>query len=592
MKNLKVKTKMNLIILLVAFLAICCAAVSMFSMLKIKKQALTTMETSIRSNYDANIKEQVQTVISMLDEYKKQVDDGVYTKEEAKKLAADQIRKLTYGDGSYFWVDQSDGTNVVLLGNDTEGTNRMDQKDSTGKAFIKAIIDAAVKDNGGFVDYEFPKQGEEKASPKRSYSQYFKDFDWVVGTGNYTDYIDKDIAARAKEFDTQVRNSMTIFAIITVIVFLLAAMFILLIASDIKTTLKKLSKAILLIEEGDFKTPLNQSEVARKDDFGDLSKTLEKMRLSMNQLISNVKMESANLNQVVMGINQNVNDLNTEIEDVSATTEELAASMEETAASSEEISAMSHEIEETAKIISNRANEGKIQAKSIADKAAESQETTKENRSKVSDLKQDIEQNLEQALEDAKVVDEIQVLAESIMNITAQTNLLALNASIEAARAGEAGKGFAVVADEIRSLAEQSKNAVENIQNVTQSVTTAVLKLKEDSNRLMDFVDVNVTDSFQQFEDMTESYKVDAGDINEMVSDFSATSQELVHSIQGILEAINGITAATNDGAAGTTNIADKTSVIVTKSSNVMTNTSTAKDTADSLLRSVDKFMV
>lgn len=80
----------------------------------------------------------------------------------------------------------------------------------------------------------------------------------------------------------------------------------------------------------------------------------------------------------------------------------------------------------------------------------------------------DIRVNLEQALEDAKVVDQIGVLADSILNITAQTNLLALNASIEAARAGEAGKGFAVVAEEIRVLAEQSKDAVANIQAVTE----------------------------------------------------------------------------------------------------------------------------
>jgi methyl-accepting chemotaxis protein len=49
---------------------------------------------------------------------------------------------------------------------------------------------------------------------------------------------------------------------------------------------------------------------------------------------------------------------------------------------------------------------------------------------------------LEQALEDAKVVENIGVLSDSIMNITSQTNLLALNAAIEAARAGEAGRGF------------------------------------------------------------------------------------------------------------------------------------------------------
>jgi len=592
MRNLKVKTKMNIIIAMVAILAICCAGISTYSMLKIKKQALTTMEASIRTNYDTNIKNQVQTVISLLDGIEKQSEAGQYTVDQAKKLAADEVRKLSYGDTGYFWIDQSDGTNVVLLGKDTEGKNRMDSKDANGVAFMQKIIGVAVKDGGGYTNYMFPKAGETKASPKRSYSQYFKTFDWVVGTGNYTDYIDKEIATRNAEFNKQVQQSMILFAIITILVFLLATTLILFVSSDIKGTLKKLSKSIEIIAKGDFKTPVDERDVKRKDDFGDLSKTMESMRITMNELISNVKSEASNINEVVVDINRNVNDLNGEIEEVSATTEELAASMQETAASSEEINAMSHDIEESAKTISQRAQDGSSQAEFIHIRANEAKESTIQSREKVSQIKSEIKESLEAALEEAKVVDEIRVLAESIMNITSQTNLLALNASIEAARAGEAGKGFAVVADEIRNLAEQSKNAVVNIQNVTENVTAAVTKLTTDSNRLLDFVDTNVVESFEEFGSMAESYKEDAASISTMVNDFSDTSKELVFSIQGILEAMNGITSATNEGAEGTTNIADKTGIIVSKSSNVMNNTNVAKETADILWRSVEKFVV
>ena len=117
--------------------------------------------------------------------------------------------------------------------------------------------------------------------------------------------------------------------------------------------------------------------------------------------------------------------------------------MEETAASSEEINAMSHEIESAAKSIAERSQDGATEADEIRDRAVKIKKDTDENDRRTRSIHEEINESLTKALEDIKVVDQINVLAKSIMDITGQTNLLALNASIEAARAGEAGKGFA-----------------------------------------------------------------------------------------------------------------------------------------------------
>ena len=78
---------------------------------------------------------------------------------EAETRGADLLRELRYGDGGYFWADTYDGDNVVLLGSETEGTNRMETKDAEGYQMVKEIIRVGQEPDGGYTDYVFPKEG-------------------------------------------------------------------------------------------------------------------------------------------------------------------------------------------------------------------------------------------------------------------------------------------------------------------------------------------------------------------------------------------------------------------------------------------------
>ncbi len=593
MKNLKVRTKMTLIAILVVFLAFAACFLSLIGMRQIKQKSLDTLETSIRENYDVTIKDQVGVVMSLLSEINDQYKAGVFASlDEAKTVAAEEVRQMRYGDSGYFWVDTSNGTNVVLLGGDSEGTNRMEATDGNGYQMVKEIIRVAVEEGGGYVDYVYPKEGETESSPKRSYSEYFEPFDWVVGTGNYTDYIDDEIAAREDELAKYVTTRMTALIGACLGLLLIVGVLVAMITLDIIHSVRNISASINVIAGGDFVQKVPKKLVNRKDDFGNLAKTLEGMRHSLRGLLAQVKNESVNIDNVVESIDANVFTLNSEIEDVSATTQELAASTEETAASADQINSMTQQIDDAAREIATRAQDGATEAEDIHKRASQSKTNAVENRQKMEQLQAEIRSSLQKALEDAKVVEKIGILADSILNITGQTNLLALNASIEAARAGDAGRGFAVVAEEIRVLAEQSQEAVANIQAVTENVSSAVGNLAKDSNRLLDYVDQDVVESFALFEQMADDYNADATKINELVSDFSATSEELLASINSISEAIDGITLASNDSAAGTTNIAQKTVSIVNESSEVMKSAKVAEQSAEELRKNVDNFKI
>ena len=592
MNNVKVQTKLIIVMLATIVALVLCAIISSESMKQLQSKALETLEADERASYDEQIKQQVDNVISLCQTIYDQYQAGVYTEEEAKKLAADEIRQLRYGDAGYFWVDQYDGTNVVLLGNDTEGTNRMETKDANGYQMVKEIIRVGQEADGGYTDYVFQKEGETEPSPKRSYSKAFEPFGWVIGTGNYTDYIDDQVASIEKDFSSYVTGRMTLFIISTLIEGIIVVLLLIMIIISIIRPLKKCISSIGVMEQGDFSQAMGTALLKRRDDFGKLAASLESMRNEMSGLIGEVKSQATEITRMVQEIDDNIQALDEEIENVSATTEELAAGMEETEASSEEINAMSHEIESAAKSIATRSQDGATEADDIRDRAVGIKKTTTENDKRTKAIHAEINEGLTKALEDIKVVDQIGVLAESIMEITGQTNLLALNASIEAARAGEAGKGFAVVADEIRVLAEQSKAAVVHIQDVTKNVVESVTNLADGAKKLLEFVGTDVVDSFAGFSDMADSYSNDAGSIDALVTDFSASSEQLLASINGVMDAIGEVSKAATEGATGTNDIAEKTGVVVEKAAEIKEKAEAAHHAADKLQQNVEHFIV
>ena len=178
MKNLKVKYKLLVLAVLMVSAMLCCAFFAVRGMSGIEEQAADTLTQELYGNYDEQIKMQVENAISMLEVYNSKYESGECTLEEAKQQAADMLRELRYGENGYFWADDTEGNCIVLLGNETEGTNRINSQDANGTYYMKDIIANGQQPEGGYSDYEFPKNGETTASPKRGYSKYYEPFGW------------------------------------------------------------------------------------------------------------------------------------------------------------------------------------------------------------------------------------------------------------------------------------------------------------------------------------------------------------------------------------------------------------------------------
>ncbi|WP_244648371.1 methyl-accepting chemotaxis protein [Ruminiclostridium herbifermentans] len=347
-----------------------------------------------------------------------------------------------------------------------------------------------------------------------------------------------------------------------------------------------------ILAEGDFSKEVPKKYTKNQSEIGVLAKSMESMQKSLRSIITDVINKSSDVSQMLTSINSEVDELNFKIEEISSTTQEMSAGTEQTAASTEEMNATAEEIEAAIESIATKAHEGTITANNVSTMSGEMKKNAISSKETAMEIYVRNKADLQNAIEQSKAVDQIHVLSQSILDITTQTNLLALNASIEAARAGEAGKGFAVVADEIRKLAEGSKATVSRIQEVANVILEAVQVLSSSSGEIMDFIDKKVMLDYEYLVSSSEQYNESSANISDIVSDFSATSEELLASMQNMVKAIDEISSSANEEAQGASNIAQGAASITQMSNVVKENAELAKEKSNMLIQLVSKFKV
>ena len=463
---------------------------------------------------------------------------------------------------------------------DENGVNLTKVVDVKVPEELSQIAQRAINGETDFGNYK-DENGEEMVSAFQTIP--------LEGSTNTWAVITVESKKDAMGFLTQMN---TISMVIGMIALILAGVLVFYFSGTITKPIGVSASYLNIIAKGDFTVDVDEKIMGRKDEIGVIAKGIYHMKESLRDLAHKIISNSEDINaEVDMALGQ-MSNLNGNLESISATAEEMAASSEETAASSEEMAAASEEIEKAVKSIAKSSEAGAKTAKETAGRAKDTHDGVTEAMNKSREVFERTKAILEKAMKEAKVVDEIQILSETILKITEQTNLLALNAAIEAARAGDAGRGFSVVADEIRKLAEQSKMAASEIQKVTGNVTGSVTSLSDSSQELLAYVETDVQEDYGRMLTVADDYQKDAQYFENMVMDFNVTSEELLSSIENIVMAIEGISTVANESASSTSDIAERITSSNDQSSQVIKELETAKKEVHDLLHETNKFTV
>jgi methyl-accepting chemotaxis protein len=553
MKMNSIKKQLMVIVSLVVLVSVgTLGAINLYFLNDIKNMTVESTESELYANYDSKIKNLVETAEGILERNNRLYESGELTLEEAQYQAKESIRDMRYGkdDIGYFWIDNEEYINILLPPSpEAEGGSREDLQDTNGTYIVRELVDGAVADGEVYLDYYFPKPGEEESSLKRGYTRYFEEWGWILGTGNYVE----DIQAVVNDFNNNITNeidNVTRLSIISIIVLIGLSLLIIFIYST------KLSKGIKEVRDSIDKIANNDLtgkdlEIKEKHEIGDLKSYYNKMKNNFINMVSEISEEAMNVASSSEELTATSDQVSMASDEVARTIEEIANGASDQA---KETTDGAIEISELGDIIN-----AEIELVNILNRSAEEVNKLKEEglfalktlESKTTENNNAAKEVQEIIIGTNKSADKIESASDMIKGIAEQTNLLALNASIEAARAGEAGKGFAVVADEIRKLAEETNQFAGEISNTISELSDMTGKGVETMAKASEIVKAQMS----SLENTNGKFEGIAGSIEEVrnvVEELNSSTKTLMDKKDKIINVIENLSAISEENAAGT----------------------------------------
>jgi len=227
------------------------------------------------------------------------IGTGAYVSDvsaDIKKEALTAISNMRYGKEGYYWVQDSKPTMVMHpIKPSLDGKNLAAVKDKAGKnLFVEMSKVANADKEGGLVTYMWPKPGFDAPQKKFSYVARFAAWDWIVGTGEYVDNIEAEIATMEKLTEEKISEVITSTLIFTAIAIAIAIIiYNFMINGTIIRPLENLNNAIKdMISNSDSNNKISKNA---DDEIGDI---IDNFNAYVGKLEDDVKKDIAVIEEV------------------------------------------------------------------------------------------------------------------------------------------------------------------------------------------------------------------------------------------------------------------------------------------------------
>jgi methyl-accepting chemotaxis protein len=378
---------------------------------------------------------------------------------------------------------------------------------------------------------------------------------------------------RSEEAQASAKNANFTIVFGTLAAFVLLALAGFLLTRNIANPLQEISATAERIAAGELGVTIATNQ--REDEIGILVRTFARMadslkgmaavagKIAAGDLRVSVQPQSdkdvlgsafatmvANLQGLTADLTEGVSVLSASASEIVAATTQLAASAGESAAAVSETTTTVEEVRQTAQVSSQKAKYVADSAEKAAHSSLSGRKSTEDVGTGMNRIRQQMEAIAASMVRLSEQSQTIGQIIATVEDLSVQSNLLAVNAAIEAAKSGEHGKGFGVVAQEVKSLAEQSRQATNQVRTILgeiQKATSAAVMATEEGGKAVEA-------GSRQTEVAGEAIKALAGSVTEAAQaavQIAASAQQQLVGVDQVAGAMESIKQASSQNVAG-----------------------------------------